>query len=172
MFAALLLTTLLSASVSDGQTDQVPTHAQAEELALAGDHRAALEAFRQRAAANPNDLDARVWIAHLHEQMGNSDLAEPVYRSVVWESPTHVDAALRLAALLTKKRRHDEVVRVLERAREAEPTNPEVLEGLGRAHLRLSNTKLGHALLELAAAMAPEDVSSKDKGQSAEVSQK
>src|ERR1700741_600734 len=108
MLAVLLLTTLLAAA--QPQAAQVPSP-QPEDLAEAGNYKAALEGFRQRVAANPGDLDARVWIAWLHEQMGKPDLAEPVYRSVVLEAPGHVDAAIRLAALLTKRRQHDEVVR-------------------------------------------------------------
>ena len=104
MFAVLLLTTLLAAA--DPQADQAPTP-QPEDLAQAGNYKAALEGFRRRVAADPGDLDARVWIAWLHERMGRPDLAEPVYRSVVLEAPGHVDAAIRLATLLTKQR-HDE----------------------------------------------------------------
>jgi Tfp pilus assembly protein PilF len=80
MFAVFLLTTLLAAA--DPQAAPVPT-SQPENLAESGDYKAALDAFRQRVAANPGDLDARVWIAWLHEQLGNPHLAEPVYRSVV-----------------------------------------------------------------------------------------
>jgi tetratricopeptide (TPR) repeat protein len=155
MFAALLLTALLAGSVSDEQAAQLPTQPEAEELAGQGKYQAALEAFRRRAAVNPNDLAARVWIGRLHEQMGKPELAEPVYRSVVWEAPNNVDAALLLGAMLVKQRRFDEAVRVLDRAAHAEPRNPEVLAAVGAAHLRVSNVKLGISYLYLAAAIAP-----------------
>jgi len=153
MFAVLLLTTLLAA---DPQAPQVQA-AQPEDLAEAGDFKAALEGFRQRVAADPADLNARVWIGWLHEQMGRPDLAEPVYRSVVLEAPGHVDAAMHLATLLTKQRRGaDEVVRILERAKSTEPRNPELLLALGNAHLRVDRkSELGHAYLEMAAALSP-----------------
>src|SRR5262245_61980879 len=122
MFTVLLLTTLLAA---DPQAPEVKAP-QPEDLAEAGNYKEALDGFRQRAAANPGDLDARVWIAWLHEKMGRADLAEPVYRSVVLEAPGHVDAALHFAALLAKQRKHDEAVRVLERAKSADPMNPEL----------------------------------------------
>ena len=152
MFAVLLLTTLLSAA--DPQAPQVPA-AQPEDMAEAGDYKEALAGFRQRVTANPGDLDARVWIGWLHERMGRPDLAEPVYRAVVLEAPAHVDAALRLAALLTKQGHAREVVPILERAKSAEPRNPELLTALGNAHLRVSNTELGRAYLEMAAALSP-----------------
>jgi len=152
MFAVLLLTTLLAAA--DPQAPQVPA-VQPEDLAEAGNYQAALEGFRRRVAADPGDLNARVWIGWVHERMGRPDLAEPVYRSVVSEAPGHVDAAISLAALLTKQRHHDEAVRVLERAKGNEPRNPDLLTALGNAHLRVSNTELGRAYLDMAAALAP-----------------
>lgn len=154
MFAALLLATLLAGS-ADEQAAQLPTQPEAEELARQGNYQAALEAFRQRAAAHPDDLAARVRIAQLHEQMGRPELAEPVYSSVVWEAPDNVDAALRLGTILTKQRRLEEALRVLERAARAEPRNPDVLAALGTVHLRLSHDKLGRSYLGLAAALAP-----------------
>jgi len=152
MFAVLLLTTLLAAA--DPQANQAPTP-QPEDLAQAGNYKEALEGFRRRVSADPDDLNARVWIAWLHERMGRPDLAEPVYRSIVLEAPGHVEAAIQFAAFLTKRRHHDEAVRVLERAKDAEPRNPDLLAALGSAHLQVSNTKLALAYLELAAALSP-----------------
>jgi tetratricopeptide (TPR) repeat protein len=155
MFVALLVITLLAGSISDGQAAQLPTAPDAEELASQGKREAALAAFRQRAAANPKDLDARVWIGHLHELMGKPQLAESVYRSILWEAPNNVDTALRLGIMLLKQGRLDEAVCVLDPAAHAEPRNPEILAAVGAAHLRVSNIKLGISYLELAAALAP-----------------
>ena len=152
MFAVLLLTTLLAAA--DPQADQAPTP-QPEDLAQAGNYKAALEGFRRLVAADPGDLEARVWIGRLHERMGRPDLAEPVYRAVVLEDPGYVDAAIRLATLLTQRRHDVEAVRVLERAKGAEPRNPDLLAALGSAYLGVSNVKLALAYLELAAALSP-----------------
>lgn len=162
MFAVLLLTTLLAAA--DPQAPQVQA-AQPEDLAEAGDYKAALEGFRRRVAADPADLNARVWIGWLHEQMDRPDLAEPVYRSVVLEAPGHVDAAMHLATLLTKQRRGaDEVVRVLERAKSAEPRNPDLLVALGNAHLRIDKkSELGRAYLDMAAALSPSAENTKQR---------
>jgi len=155
MLVALLLTTLLAGSISDEHAAQLQTEPEAEELARQGKYEAALAAFRQRAAVDPNDLVARTWIGHLHEQMGKPELAEPVYRSIVWQAPDNVDAALRLGTILLNQRRLDEAVRVLDQAAHAAPKDPEVLAAAGAAHLRLSNVKLGISYLELAAALAP-----------------
>lgn len=156
MFTVLLLTTLLAAA--DPQATAAAA-AQPEDLAQAGNYKEAIEGFRRRVAADPTDLNARLWIGWLHERMGRPDLAEPVYRSVVLEAPEHVDAAIHLANLLTKQRRHEEAVRVLERAKSAGPRDPDLLTALGNAHLRVDkNSELGHAYLEMAAALSPESV--------------
>jgi len=152
MFTVLLLTTLLGAA---DQQAPAATAVKPEDLAQAGNFKEALEGFRRRAAADSRDLDARVWIAWLHEQMGRPDLAEPVYRSVVLEAPGDVDVALRFAVFITK-RHPEEAVRVLERAKSSDPMNRELLTALGNAHLRVSNTELGRAYLEMAAALSPE----------------
>ena len=56
----------------------------------------------------------------------------------------------------SQKQRHDtEAVRVLERAKGAEPRNPNLLAALGSAYLGVSNAKLALAYLELAAALSP-----------------
>jgi thioredoxin-like negative regulator of GroEL len=53
----------------------VPTLDAAIVLAEEGRNEEALEAFRRRAAADPSEHVARIWIATLHERMGRSDLA-------------------------------------------------------------------------------------------------
>jgi tetratricopeptide (TPR) repeat protein len=157
MFTVLLLTTLLAA---DPQITEA-TSSKPEELALAGSYKEALDGFRQRAAADPGDIEARVWIGWVHERMGHPELAEPVYRSVVMEAPGHVDAAMGLAGILTKQKHYEEAIRVLERAKSTAPMNADLLIALGNAHLRLNRkSELGHAYLEMAAALSPESAQS------------
>src|SRR5262245_22269815 len=156
MFTVLLLTTMLAAAAPQAPEAQA---AQPEDLAQAGNYKEALDGFRKRVAVDTNDLNARVWIGWLHEKMGNPDLAEPVYRSVVLEAPGHVDAAIHLAALLTKQKKHEEAVRVLEAAKGAAYQDPGFLVALGNAHLRVhKKSELGQAYLAMAAALSPETV--------------
>jgi tetratricopeptide (TPR) repeat protein len=152
MLVALLLTTLLAGPAAEAQ---VPTQAQAEELARQGQHAEALDAFRRRAAANPNDLDARLWIARLHEEMGRPDLAEPVYRSVLLESPDNVDAAIGIGRTLVNLHRGEDAITALGRAGQLAPKDPAVGASLGAAHLQAGNIKLGLSYLDVAASVAP-----------------
>jgi YaiO family outer membrane protein len=150
MLVALLLTTLLAGSAAGAQAAQLPTQAEAEEMARQGKPEAALDAFRKRASANPNDLEARIWIARLHEQMGHPELAEPVYRSVMLESTDNVDAMLGAGRTLVTLDRGDEALLVLDRAAKLAPKNAAVLAALGRAHVQVANIRLGLSYLELA----------------------
>ena len=154
MLVALLLTTLLAGPAADVQA-QVPTQAEAEELARQGQHAQALDAFRRRAAANPGDLDARLWIARLHEEMGRPDLAEPVYRSVLLEAPDNVDAAIGIGRTLVSLHRGEDAIRALGRAGQLAPKDPTVAASLGAAHLQAGNIKLGISYLDMAASVAP-----------------
>jgi len=155
MFVALLLTTLLAGSAAGAQAAQLPTQAEAEEMAQQGKPEAALDAFRKRASANPNDLEARLWIARLHEQMGHPELAEPVYRSVMLESTDNVGAMLGVGTTLVTMDRGDEALLVLDRAAKLAPKNASVLAALGRAHMQVANIKLGLSYLELANSIDP-----------------
>ena len=69
---------------------------QAEQLARSGSYRAALERFQALAAANPDDIEARIWIARLHALMGDDERAVSVYESIVATHPNHFDALVGL----------------------------------------------------------------------------
>jgi YaiO family outer membrane protein len=155
MFGALLLTTLLAGPAGDAQASQVPTHAEAAELARQGDEQAAMDAYRRLAAANPRDHQARLGIARLHLAMGHPELAEPVFRSVLLEDPKNTEAMLGVGSSLSSLGRLDEALIELDRAAQAAPGNADALAALGVTHLRASNTTLAVSYLEQAVATTP-----------------
>lgn len=155
MFGALLLTTLLAGPAGDAQATQVPTHAEAAELARQGDEQAAMDAYRRLAAANPRDHQARLGIARLHLAMGHPELAEPVFRSVLLEDPKNTEAMLGVGSSLSSLGRLDEALIELDRAAQAAPGNADALAALGVTHLRASNTTLAVSYLEQAVATTP-----------------
>jgi len=156
MFGALILTMMLAGSAAGEQGAPLPTQAEAEALAQQGNREAALAAFQRRAAANPADLTARLWIARLHTQMGRPDLAESVYRAVMLEAPDNVEAMIGVGTTLVSMQRGDEALLILDRTAKLEPKNAAVLAALGAAHLQAYNIKLGLSYLESAASIAPE----------------
>jgi len=160
MFVALLLTTMLAGAAAETQAAQAPqtpapTQAAAEELAHKGDLAGALAAFRRLAADDPSNLTARLWIARLHMQMGRPDLAEPVYRSVMLDSPQNVEAIVGVGTSLIKLQRQDEALLMLDRAAKLDPKNSDVQAAFGAAHLQTYDIKLGLSYLESAAQTAP-----------------
>ena len=101
MVFSFLLATMLA--LEPAPQGDFATFSQAVEAANEGRDAEALAAFQRLANMNPDDLDARLWIARLHVRMGHQDLAEPVYRSVLLEDPSDLEAMLGVAnALLVK----------------------------------------------------------------------
>lgn len=157
MFFPLLLATmlLLNAPPQEPAGPAAPTFAEAVQMANEGRAADALAAFRRLAAANPNDHEARLWIARLHERMGNQDLAEPVYRSVLLEDPVNLDATLGVASALLARDEPQEAIELLEIAEERSPQNATVLALLGRAHRRAGRPARAIGYFERAVAAEP-----------------
>ena len=124
-------------------------------MAAEGRDADALAAFRQLAATNPDDHDARLWIARLHERMGHPDLAEPVYRSVLLEDPASIDAALGVASTLLAREEPGEAIGLLTVVEERAPQNTTLLELLGRAHRQAGRPARAIQYFERAVAVAP-----------------
>ena len=104
MRQVVLLMSLLGAPLT-AAAGQIPTTVEATALARDGRHEAALDAFRRIAAANPRGHEARLWIARLHLEMGNPELAEPVFRSVMLEDPASFDATLERFKIFAERKR-------------------------------------------------------------------
>lgn len=153
MRCSLLLTLLLVCAPAG--TALAQTAADAAKLADEGHDQEALAAFRLLAAQNPNDLEARLWIARLHERMGHPDQAEAVYRSVLLEDPGSLDAALGVAATQLARDEADDTIELLEAIEERTPQNATLLSLLGRAHRRAGRDARAIAYFERAVAIAP-----------------
>jgi Tfp pilus assembly protein PilF len=104
------------------------------ELAQSGQNAEALVAMQKIAAANPEDLLTRLWIANVHMRMRHPELAEPVYRSVAIEDPNNVDAWVGLGTALLHQDRIVEGLDALKRAEEIAPENPNVVGALAAAY--------------------------------------
>lgn len=157
MLFSLLLVLLLAGDPARqaGATPARPTFADAVQMANDGQEAEALAAFQRLVAANPNDHQARLWIARLHERMGHADLAEAVYRSVLLEDAASLDAMRGVAAMLLARDEPGEAIEVLERAEQLDPQDDDVLAALGRAHRQAGRTDRAIGYLERAFAVAP-----------------
>jgi YaiO family outer membrane protein len=155
MLHLVLLMSFFGAPQASMAAGQIPTAVEATALAEAGNHEAALDAFRRIAAANPRDHAARLSISRLHVPMGKPELAEPVYRSVMLEDPTNLEAMRGTGATLVALGRRDEGLDLLRRAENMAPQNPELLAELGRAHSVAGNSNLAVLYTERAVTLAP-----------------
>ena len=153
MIFSLLLATMLAWDPSP--QEGVATFAEAVEAANEGRDAEALAEFQRLANSNPDDLDARLWIARLHARMGNRDLAEPVYRGVLLEDPTDIEARVGIADALLARGETAQAIEVLEVAEQTDPENAAVLSTVGRAHIQAGRTRRGIEYFERASAISP-----------------
>ena len=133
----------------------VPTLAAAGAMIDEGDLEEALRAFREIAAANPEDHAARLRIAELHARMGDHYRAESVYRSVWLEDPDSAQAALGVASALSARREFADAIDVFETAEKRAPQNAELLVALRRAHEELGHSWRSIPYLQRAASSTP-----------------
>ena len=112
-------------------------------------------AFQQLASANPNDHEARLWIARLHARMGHQDLAEPVYRSVLLEDPGNVDAMLGVAAASWRATSLRRRLRCWKWPRSWRPTTTTFLRRLAAPTGRRDGRRVAIAYFERAVSLAP-----------------
>jgi len=125
------------------------------ELAQAGQHAEALVAMQKIAAANPEDLLTRLWIANVHMRMGHPELAEPVYRSIAVEDPDNVDAWVGLGTALVHQDRIVEGLDVLRRAEQIAPENPNVVGALAAAYQLAGDDRRSISYRQRLATMSP-----------------
>lgn len=143
-------------------TPQAPDQrAEAERLARSGAHEEALKAFQALAAQNPDDIEARLWIARLHVLMGHPERAADVYQSIVAAQPQNVDALLGLGEALTTAGRFREASESLTRAEGLAADRPAILTAQGRLHRAAGRSTLALAYFERALALEPGNAEAK-----------
>ena len=155
LFSLRFLLSLAQEPVRQAAAPPVPTLTEAIQMANDGRDAEALAAFQRLAGVNPNDHQARLWIARLHERMGHPDRAEAVYRSVLLEDPSSVDAMIGVGTTLLARHAPDEAIDFLERAEALSPQNDVILAALGRAHQEAGHTVRALGYLERAVALSP-----------------
>jgi YaiO family outer membrane protein len=129
--------------------------AEAERLANSGAYAAALQQFQAMAAANPDDIEARVWIGRLHTRMGHPEHAVAVYRSIIAVQPQHVEALIGLGNALVALGRLREAADPLNRAEKLAADRPAVLTAQGHLHQAANRTTLALAYYLRALALDP-----------------
>jgi len=141
----ILLVVVLSGTEAQQAQPAGDARAQAEQLAKSGSYRAALERFQAIAAANPDDIEARLWVARLYRSLGDRSRSAAVYESIVASNPQQLDALLGLGDTQIAMGRLTDASDTLARAEALAAESAAVLAAQGRVH-----AALGHSDLALA----------------------
>lgn len=150
---------LISSAVLGGLLLMTPQaqnqRAEAERLANSGEYAQALQQFQSVAAANPDDIDARLWIARMHAKLGHPEHAADVYRSILSVQPQQADALLGAGEALIALDRLNEASELLKQAEALSPDRPAILAAQGRLHHAANHTTLSLAYYNRALALDP-----------------
>jgi len=143
---------LMAGPQSDGDV-----RTRAEQLARAGRTVEAIELFKQVVAKNPNDTEARLWVARLDLRIGNVDDAEATCRAVLREHPADVDAKIGLANALMRKGTSAEALTILLAAEHDAGENADYFAALARAYRRTGDDRRALEYFSRATALSPDD---------------
>jgi YaiO family outer membrane protein len=135
--------------------------AEAERLARTGSHAEALRRFQALAATNPDDVQARLWIARLHRLMGHEQRALDVYLSILATEAQNVDALVGAGRALIDLGRLREAADALNRAEALAADNVGVLAAQGDLHRRAGRSTLALAYYERALVLQPGNLESR-----------
>ena len=145
----------LSPPAQESSAQAPPGLKEAVQAANEGRDAEALAAFERVVSTDPDNHEARLWIARLHARMGDHDLAEPVYRSVLLEDPDNFPAMLGVADALLRRDEPAQAIEALEVAETLAANNAKVLGALGRAHQAADHPDQAMTYLKRAVAAAP-----------------
>jgi YaiO family outer membrane protein len=155
MLISILLSLALTAGAQGQNAQPGDARAQAEQLARSGSHREALERFQAIAAANQDDLEARIWIARLHTLMGEPVRAIDVYQSVLATNPKHLEALMGLGESMMAVGRLGEAAEALIRAEALAGESAPVMAAQGRLHAKAGRQTLALAYYQRATILDP-----------------
>ena len=163
LITAMCLSIALTASA---QTPSPDRRAEAERLANAGAYDAALRTFQAIAAANPDDIEARLWIARMHTKLVHPEHAADVYRSVLATQPQNLDALIGLGNSLVALGRLREAGDALSRAEAIAADRPAVLTAQGHLHEAANRPTLALAYSWRAIALDPSNTDARQAADS------
>jgi tetratricopeptide (TPR) repeat protein len=105
----------------------------------------------------PEAVQARLWLADLHERAYNPKAAINEYRTILASFPAHYEARRRLGHVLLKVHEVAEAMEHLEYCRQRSPNDALVQLGTAEGHRRLGNLAEARAALARTLALKPND---------------
>lgn len=125
--------------------------AEGQLLYEAGEPRAALDIYNHGLQEVPDSIELRYGRSMAHERLGNIAAARRDLRDVLDSEPNDVRALNALGYLMANHGEdYDQALDYIERALEAEPDNPAILDSMGWVQYRLGNLVAARNYLERA----------------------
>lgn len=146
---------VLSLCMAAGQADP---RQEAERLATSGAYEEALKRFQAIVAANPGDVEARLWIGRLHVAMGHPRRAAAVFESIVATQPDHIEALAGLGRALVQAGDLERAAGVLDRAEALAEDRIDILAAQGHRHAATGRSTLALAYYDRVLAADPSNV--------------
>ena len=153
----MTLSVLLTIALALGAPQAPEPRAEAERLARSGDHRAALVRFETLAAADPGDVESRLWIGRLHLWMGHPHLARVSFETILSTVPGNIEALVGAATAAMRDGAIREAAFLLTRAEGMAPGSAEVLAAQGRYHRLTGRLRLAQGYFDRAVLLSPAD---------------
>jgi Flp pilus assembly protein TadD len=147
--AAIMMMAALQASPAD--------RAHAEALARAGRAADAIALFERIVEANPDDVEAKLWVARLALRLGRAADAEAGFRSVLQNHPADVDARIGLGVVLTRTGSWRDALAILAATEKDAGQNADLFSALARAYRRGGDDRQALEYFQRARALAPDD---------------
>jgi len=156
VLAAVPLTAQMSRAERAAAMEKAQAHVSKRE------YDQALALFRRMAQANPQDLEARNWVARLESWQGNYAQAEELYRAVLRDAPGNLEAELGLVDVLAWQGRHEEALGRLARLEQQHPGKFDVLIRRARVLRWAHRRREAIAAYEEVLRREPEDAEARD----------
>ena len=117
---------------------QSDPHDEVRKLLRRGKYEQALVLVKKNVAQNPRDPQMRFWEGYLYEQMGQPQMAKPIYVGLTQEHPELAEPHNNLGVLLAAEGNYGEARQMFELALRANPRYALAQENLGDVLLQLA----------------------------------
>lgn len=153
MLIALATVLVLAAGPQSDPTER----SRAEALAREGQSLEALTLFEHVVAANPDDVDAQLWMARLELRLGRVDAAERRCRAVLAGHPKDVDARIVLGTALIRRGNWQAALEILKSTEADAGENSDLFGALAGAYRRAGDDSKAIEYFARASRLAPDD---------------
>jgi Flp pilus assembly protein TadD len=117
---------------------QSDPHEEVRKLLRRARYEQALVIVRKNVTLNPRDPQMRFWEGYIYEQLGQPQLAKPIYVGLTQEYPELAEPHNNLGVILAAEGNYGEARQMFELALRANPRNAVAQENLGDVLLQLA----------------------------------